>query len=84
MKNSKKVLITTATSEIFVVRRPRQKTFREFCPQCETEMEMLDFNSAVTFFRIRAHELIRQIEAGAIHSIETVNGHLFVCKREEK
>jgi hypothetical protein len=37
-------------------------------------------NSAVTIFSIGAHELMRQIEIGAIHSTENANGHLFICR----
>jgi hypothetical protein len=79
MKNATKILITRATSEIFIIRRGRQKTFRGFCPNCAAETEMLDLHSAVTVFGLGTRELIRQIETGAVHSSETVSGHLLVC-----
>lgn len=81
MTNSKKTLITTRSSEILIVRQTGQKTLQWFCADCEAETEMLDFNSAVTVFRIGARELIRQIETGAIHSTETASGHLFACSQ---
>lgn len=80
MKNTKKILITTATSEFFIIRRKQQKTIRVFCPVCTIETEMLELNIAVTTFGVGIYELIRQIEKGAIHSVEIMTGHLFVCK----
>ncbi len=79
MKNAKKVLITSATSEVFILRHGRQKAIRGFCEICEAETEMLDLHSAVTVFGLRTRELIRQIETGAVHSAETASGHLLVC-----
>ena len=79
MKNAKKVLITSATSEIFIMRRGGQRTVRGFCEICEAETEMLDLHSAVTVFGLGTRELIRQIETGAVHSGETASGHLLVC-----
>ena len=80
MENAKKILITTATSEIFIVQRGRQKAIRGFCENCAAETEMLDLNSAVTTFRLGTRELMRQIEAGAVHSTENTNGHFFICR----
>lgn len=80
MKNSKKILITSATSEIFILRRGWQKAIRGFCEICQSETEMLDLDSAVNIFRRGIREIIHQIETGAIHSTETTSGHLLVCQ----
>ena len=79
MKNAKKILITSATSEIFILRRGRQNAIRGFCEICEAEVEMLDLNAAVSVFRLGTREIIRQMETGAIHSTDTAGGHLLVC-----
>lgn len=80
MKNAKKVLVTTATSEIFIIRRKRaRQIIREFCPHCQKPTEMLDFNSAITDYGLGARELMRQIEISVVHSAETESGHLFIC-----
>ncbi len=79
MKNAKKILVTTASSEIFIIRRGEQKVIRQFCRNCQSETEMLDFNSAVNIFSVGAREIIRRIEANTVHSAETENGHLLVC-----
>jgi hypothetical protein len=41
---------------------------------------MFDLNSAVSFSGVGARELIRQIEAGTVHSSEMASGHLLICK----
>jgi hypothetical protein len=78
----KKYRITTETHEVFIVRQDGQrKTTREFCPACKAEGEMFDFDSAISFSGISGRELIRRLELGEVHSIETANGHLLICKR---
>jgi hypothetical protein len=79
MTNAKKFLVTTASREIFILRRGRQKAIRGFCEICKAETEMLDLNSAVTVFSLGTRELIRQIEIGAVHSSETANKRLLIC-----
>jgi hypothetical protein len=78
----KKFRITTEKHEIFIIRQNGQKrTTHGFCPSCGAEGEMLDFDSAISFSGISGRELIRRFEADEIHSIETANGHLLICKR---
>jgi hypothetical protein len=77
----KKFRITTETHEILIVRQNGQKTIQGFCPTCAAEGEMLDFDSAISFSGISGRELIRRFELGEVHSIETANGHLLICKR---
>ena len=80
MKNAKKVLITSAASEIFILHHERQKAIRGFYEICEAKTEMLDLNSAVNVFSLGTREIIRRIEMSAVHSAETTSGHLLVCK----
>ena len=80
-ENSKKIFITTKTSEIFIIRRGRRKLIRVFCHGCEREVEMLTFDEAVSFSAQNTRELIRRIDSGLVHSIETASGHLLVCKQ---
>ncbi len=78
---AKKFRITTFSHEIFIVRVNRHTTIRGFCPKCETEVEILTFDTAVSVSGIGGREVIRQIAADEIHAIETANGHLLVCKQ---
>ena len=80
-RKAKKLLITTVSHEIFIVRLNQQTTIRGFCPSCATEIELLGFDSAVSISGISGHEIARLITADGIHSIETATGHLLICKR---
>lgn len=51
-----------------------------FCADCATEVKLLTLDEAVSFSAYRARELIRQIERGAVHVVETASGHLLVCR----
>ena len=84
MKKIKKIFITTNEHEIFIVRRGAEKTLSGFCESCGEEVEMLTLDQAVAQSGTRTLEIIRQIESGAIHSTETENGHLLVCRRSLK
>jgi hypothetical protein len=79
MRKAKKILITTVTHEVLVVRRGRTKTTRGFCPPCGAETEMLELNQAATVSGMRLRELIREIENKSFHSTEDANGRLLIC-----
>ncbi len=81
MSKAKKILITTESSEIFILRRSGQNTIRGFCSDCAAEIEMLTLDEAVSFSALNTRELICRIETGAVHSIETLGGHLLVCQK---
>jgi hypothetical protein len=78
---AKKLLITTIRHEMVVVRAPHQTTVQGFCPTCGTQVEMLTFDMAVKVSGTSGFEMIRQLAANETHSIETINGHLLVCRR---
>lgn len=78
-ENSKKIFITTKTSEIFIIRRGRRKAIQGFCPVCEREVELLMLDEAVSDSGKPTRELIRRADDGSIHSIETIEGHLLIC-----
>lgn len=79
MPNSKRILITTESREIFIVRTNYKNFVRGFCANCNREVEMLTLDGAVNRTGKTARELIRQTEASAIHSLETASGHLLIC-----
>lgn len=66
------------------MRRAMQPGFLGFCEICETETELLDLNLATTIFRLSGREIVRRIETGAFHSMETESGHLLVCQNSIK
>ncbi len=81
---AKKLLITTVSHEIFIVRMDRQTSVCGYCAECEAEVEMLTFDAAINLSGIGGRELIRQLAADEVHAIETANGHLLVCQNSLK
>ncbi len=80
MAAKKKILITTTSHEIFVVRRRKEQTIRGFCPECQKEVEMRTLDEATSKTGISTRELFRLIENNLLHSIETTSGHLLICR----
>ncbi len=67
---AKKILITTESHEVFVVRRGEEKSWRGFCPRCTTEVELLTLDTAVSVSGHTTRELLRRAESGAVYAIE--------------
>jgi hypothetical protein len=80
-EKAKKLLITTVSHEVFIVRVNRHTNILGFCSACNAEVEMLTFDTAVSVSGIGGDEIARQVVADEIHSIKTASGHLLVCKR---
>ena len=78
---AKKLLITTVSHEVFIVRVNRQTGLRGHCSGCAAEVELLTFDAAVSDAEISGSELVRRLSAGEVHSIESAGGHLLICKR---
>ncbi len=77
---SKKILITTETHELFILRKNRREAIHEFCPKCESKVELMSIDTAVSFAQKGTRQLFELIESGSAHSIETTTGHLLICK----
>jgi hypothetical protein len=80
MSNSKKILITTESHEVFIVRMNGTSNISGFCSVCAEETPLLTLDEAVSLSACHARDLIRQSECGAIHAIETASGHLLICR----
>jgi len=78
--NAKKILITTESHEIFVLRTDRRDRAFGQCRVCDREVEILTLDQAITQSGIRTGELVRMAEKNQIHAIETSMGHLLVCR----
>jgi hypothetical protein len=79
MANAKRILIETESRETFVVRTSSPRVAIAYCESCAIETEMLDLNAAVTRSGCGAREIIREIDAGRVHSSQTPSGHLLIC-----
>lgn len=79
MANAKKIVITTESHETLILRLGSQKRAFGLCEQCRKEVEMLTVDQAVSISGVKTSELVRRIELGEIHGIETQSGHLLIC-----
>jgi len=78
---AKKLLITTVSHEVFIVRVNLQTDLRGYCPNCGSEVELLTFDTAVSYSGLGGSELIKRLAAEESHAIESASGHLLICKR---
>ena len=78
-KSASKITATARRYEFFVLRR--RLRFQLFCEQCAREEEFVALDDAVLFSGLATRELVRLIEAGELHYLETSGGHLFVCQK---
>jgi len=76
-RKAKRLLFTTETHEVFVIRNGREKV-GALCDKCGCEVEVLDLDKAVSLSQKSAREIF-EIEKGEIHSIEISGSHLLVC-----
>ena len=78
--NAKKILITTESHEVFILRTDKSDHAFGHCSDCDREVEILTLDQAITQSGIPTGALVRLAEANKVHSIETSMGHLLVCK----
>jgi len=79
MTNAKKILITTESHEVFILRLGNRERAFGHCADCGHEVEMLTLDQAVSESRLRTSVLVQMAETGKLHAVETRDGHLIVC-----
>jgi len=79
MAEAKKILITSQTHEIFIVREPNSG-MPAFCRECGEETNLLTLDESVISPSIGTRKLMSLIEANLVHSVEASSGHLLVCQ----
>jgi hypothetical protein len=77
-KSAKKITAMTRRHEFFVLRR--RLRFQLYCEQCVAEQEFVSLDDAVLFSGFATRELVRLVEDGGLHYLESSGGHLFVCR----
>lgn len=78
--NTKKILIETESHEVFIVHAGGKSEVRGFCKGCSAETELLTLDEAVSHTGNAALEIMRRVNEGEIHFLETASGHLLICK----
>jgi hypothetical protein len=79
MTNAKKILITTKSHELFILRRVSRP--QHICPICSTWACGVTLDDARQLAGLSAMELIRLIEKGAIYAYEIEAGPLLICRK---
>ena len=80
MAISKRIVITSESREVFIIRRSSSCGFTSYCPSCGFETEILTLDQAVSYALEDTREMIRRIDDQRVHSLETADGHLLVCR----
>ncbi|MEZ5427334.1 MAG: hypothetical protein R2747_13775 [Pyrinomonadaceae bacterium] len=80
MAANRKILITTESSEIFIIRARGKHEIRGFCAGCGGESQMLTLDEAVSLSGIATMEIIAHLRLEKIHFLETAGGHLLICR----
>ena len=70
--------ITIETHEVLVIRR-RGSFPRTLCPDCGEQSTMMTLDEAITVFSVSMRSIVRYVEAGDLHFVETPKGALFLC-----
>jgi hypothetical protein len=76
---SKKILITTESHEVLIVRHIENQIFHGFCVECTEKVEMRTLDAITSEMGIRTRELLRRIDNNSVHSMEIESGHLLIC-----
>lgn len=84
MPIAKKILITTDSQEVVIVRKAPEGAIIAFCKNCTGDAKFLTLDNAVEVTGISGGELIGLITANSIHILETARGRLFICQESLK
>lgn len=79
MANAKKILVTTVSHEIFILHDKPGELFYQDCPGCGSKAEMLTLDEAVCRSGYSGREILRSVENGEVHFVETASRHLLIC-----
>jgi hypothetical protein len=81
MTNAKKILITTESHELFIVRRRSSAVPQHICPICSAKGCGLTLDDAAALAGLSALELVRSIETSAVKAFEVACGPLLICQQ---
>ena len=84
MLNAKKILITTESHEIYVLRNTSEAPLRSYCSECSEETEFLTIDDAVCTSRVSTIDLVDLHRLNRLHTAEAASGHLLVCHESLK
>lgn len=74
-----KTEIEFESHELTVIRVRRSQTVTAFCALCEKKVRHLSVARAAAVLRLSETAVFRLVESGAVHSMETASGRLYLC-----
>lgn len=80
MAIAKRILIETESREIFIIHVNRKSSLIGFCSECGGEEGLLTLDEAVSLSGITTMELLKLLNDGSLHHLETESGHMLVCR----
>ncbi len=80
MVNAKKILITSESHEIIVLRNASEYPLRDDCEQCGRSVDFVTIDEAVCTSKLSTLVIVKQTAAGELHTIEAASGHLLICR----
>jgi hypothetical protein len=78
VKRRKRTEISFEVEQVLVIRR-RHPTAPAWCAECGALVEMLRPEEAAVLTGRSVRQICRQVEAGALHFIESADGALLIC-----
>ena len=78
--SAKKIVIETESSETFTLRISGRNTSQLYCEECGRSEEMIELNVAADIASVSAREILSRLDTGVLHSPESTNGHLLICR----
>ncbi len=79
MSVADKVLVSRRRVEFLILRR--RFAFEYFCERCESESRFISLEDARVASGLTMREIVRRVETGEIHYLESLSGHLVICRR---
>lgn len=69
--------MTIKTERLLIMSRGR--SLFSPCASCGDEVRMLTVDQAASLSRVNSREIYREVEAGELHFMETIEGSLLIC-----
>jgi hypothetical protein len=75
----KKIIEITFETERLLIFHRQGRRMRTWCERCDSEVRVVTPVEAASLRGISSGDICREAEAGAIHSVRTAEGEMFIC-----
>ena len=77
MTMTRRMRITIQTERLLVM--SSSKSLHSPCAACGEEVRMVTIDQAAILARVSSRDIYREVEAGMLHFMETIEGSLLIC-----